>query len=228
MMNEAGVRMFCRKMHGPKIDGPNACFVGRRMKTRMAASSLIALLVLAAPFLDAHAYAPTSDAAFAGELSAISASALKAATKQKAQAVEAAAARGRPDSTVTPGNLCTLADPNFKEYRYAEHIAYCQRHVTKAMKREVAAHYGVPESEWSNYEFDHLIPLAIGGNSSTDNLWPEPDSDNEGEGSKDKLEQKLYLKMRDGKITQAEAVRQIYAWFDAYMAKRAKKSILSP
>ena len=40
---------------------------------------------------------------------------------------------------------------------------------------------------------------------------------------RDKLEQKLYLQMRDGKITQADAVRQIYAWFDTYMLKRAKR-----
>lgn len=193
------------------------------MTTRKAASSLMTVLVLAATIqAPARAYAPASDAGFASELGAISSAALTSAARQKAFAMKAAAERGRPDSAVTPGKLCTPADPNFKEYRYAEHIAYCQRHVTKAMKQEVGAHYGIAEADWHDYEFDHLIPLAIGGDSSIDNLWPEPNADNEGAGSKDKLELSLYLQMRDGKITQAEAVRQIYAWFDAYMLKRAK------
>jgi hypothetical protein len=70
------------------------------------------------------------------------------------------ATRVTPDSSYTPGHLCTPTDPNFKEYRYAEHIPYCQRTVTQAMKLEIAAHYGVPKESWPDYEFDHLIPLA--------------------------------------------------------------------
>ena len=193
------------------------------MKIRMAARSLTALLVLAAAFPNAHAYAPASDAGFAAELSAITASALNAAASQKARAASAAAERGRPDSSITPGKLCTTADPDFDEARYAERIAHCRRHVTLSMKRGVAARYGVPQSDWSLYEFDHLIPLAIGGGNSLDNLWPQPDAGNEGEGSKDKLEMRLYHQMRTGTITQAEAVRQIFAWFDAYMLKHPKK-----
>lgn len=192
------------------------------MKIRTAASSLAVLLVLAATFPNAHAYAPASDAGFASDLSAITASALRAAGKQKARAASAATQRGRPDSSITPGKLCTTADPDFDEARYAERIAHCRRHVTPSMKRVVAARYGVPQSDWSLFEFDHLIPLAIGGGNSLDNLWPQPDADNEGEGSKDKLEMRLYRQMRDGSITQAEAVRQIYVWFDAYMLKHSK------
>ena len=82
--------------------------------------------------------------------------------------------RVSPDSSYTPGHLCTPTDPNFKEYRYAEHIPYCNRNVTQQMKTEISAHYGVLQSAWNNYEFDHLIPLAIGGDSSIDNLWPQP------------------------------------------------------
>ena len=122
-------------------------------------------------------------------------------------------ARSAPDFSFTPGKLCTPSDPDFKEYRYPEHIAYCNRHVTKEMKQQVAAHYGVPESEWQNYEFDHLIPLCAGGNSHIENLWPEPRGDTESDG-KDKLELQLYKEMSAGTITQAEAVRQTYAWFD--------------
>jgi hypothetical protein len=123
------------------------------------------------------------------------------------------AARVAPDSAYTTGHLCTASDPNFKEYRYAEHIPYCNRVVTHQMKLDIAAHYGVPEAQWPNYEFDHLIPLAAGGDSSIDNLWPQPRGNPDGSDGKDRLENSLYLQMKAGTVTQAEAIRQIYAWF---------------
>lgn len=131
-----------------------------------------------------------------------------------------AQARTRPDPAYTPGKLCTTDDPDFKEFRYPEHIPYCQRHVTRDMKLQVAAHYGIAESDWRSYEFDHLIPLGIGGNSRIENLWPQPRGTNESDG-KDVLESRLFQQLRDGTITQAEAVRQNYAWFEEMMAKRA-------
>lgn len=120
--------------------------------------------------------------------------------------------RSEPDWGFTPGRLCTADDPDFEQYRYAERIPYCRRDVTYEMKKEVAAHYGVPQSDWHNYEFDHLIPLAIGGNSRVENLWPQPRGQQDSDG-KDKLEFSLYRQLEAGQITQAEAVRQIYAWF---------------
>lgn len=188
------------------------------MRIRKAVGSLIALVVLAASLSPAGA----SDAGLTAGFSSIAAAARQASARQKTLAVIAAAGRARPDSSVTPGGLCSPTDPNFKEYRYPERIAYCQRHVTQAMKRQVAEHYGIAQADWGNYEFDHLIPLAIGGDSSVDNLWPEPNADNEGENGKDRLELRLYYQMKAGTITQAEAVKQIYAWFDAYRLKHAK------
>ena len=132
------------------------------------------------------------------------------------------AARVTPDSSYTPGHLCSPGDPNFKEYRYAEHIPYCNRNVTQRMKATIAEHYDVPQSDWSGYEFDHLIPLAIGGDSSIDNLWPQPHGTPDGSDGKDRLENQLYLEMRDGETTQAEAVKRIYGWFTASsMAEKA-------
>ena len=120
--------------------------------------------------------------------------------------------RAQPDWSFTPGRLCTPNDSDFKEYRYPEHIAYCNRNVTLEMKQQVATHYGIPQSEWHNYEFDHLVPLCIGGNSQVDNLWPQPRGPTESDG-KDVLENQLYQGMKAGAITQAEAVKQNYAWF---------------
>jgi hypothetical protein len=86
--------------------------------------------------------------------------------------------------------------------------------VTLQMKLDISAHYGVPRDTWSNYEFDHLIPLGIGGDSSDDNLWPQP-RDPANSMDKDKLEFELYKEMAAGTITQAEAVKRIYGWFTA-------------
>ncbi len=120
----------------------------------------------------------------------------------------------RPDSQLTPGKLCTEADPNFTEYRYAAHVAYCKRNVTHAMKLQVAQAYGgLPESEWHNYEFDHLIPLNAGGNSSVDNLWPQPIVEAK---DKDKVEHATYNGLNDGSLTQAQAVQMIWDWVDQH------------
>jgi hypothetical protein len=137
--------------------------------------------------------------------------------------------RVAPDSSYTPGHLCSPGDPNFKEYRYAEHIPYCNRNVTAQMKKTIAAHYGVPQSDWEGYEFDHLIPLAIGGDSSIDNVWPQPHGDPDGSNGKDKLEDLLYREVAAGSVTQAEAVKQIYGWFTASsMAEKAVEITAAP
>ena len=121
--------------------------------------------------------------------------------------------RQAPDWSFTPGKLCSASDPGFSEYRYAEQIPYCKRNVTSQMKQEIAAHYGVPQSDWPNYEFDHLIPLSIGGDSHVDNLWPQPHGDPDGSNGKDRLELQLYLQMKAGTIKQAAAIQQIQLWF---------------
>ena len=80
----------------------------------------------------------------------------------------------RPNLNQTPGELCNPSNPDFAGYRYQAHVAYCTRNVDHDKKLLVAKAYGIPESEWKNYEFDHLIPLNSGGDSSVANLWPEP------------------------------------------------------
>ena len=203
--------------------------------TPKAAGSLMKGLALGAALalaLAPAAGAQTSSPDLASAQAGLSARAAQSLAAQKAAAEEEdqkladgwgatavvptlLAARVTPDASYTPGHLCSPSDPNFKEYRYKEHIPYCNRNVTQQMKTEIAAHYGVPQANWSGYEFDHLIPLAIGGDSSIDNLWPQPHGDPDGSNGKDKLEDLLYREMAAGTITQAEAVRQIYGWFTA-------------
>jgi hypothetical protein len=120
----------------------------------------------------------------------------------------------KPDPKLTPGELCTPSNKDFVEYRYPAHIAYCKRDVTQQMKQQIAAAYGnIPESEWSNYEFDHLIPLNAGGDSSIANLWPQPIAEAK---EKDKVEQQTYDGLKNGTLTQAQAVQMIWDWVDAH------------
>lgn len=46
--------------------------------------------------------------------------------------------------------------------------------ITEAAKRVVMAAYGIPWSQASRYELDHLVELNAGGSSDWRNLWPEP------------------------------------------------------
>lgn len=111
-----------------------------------------------------------------------------------------------PDQAKTPGDLCDVKDPDFKEYRYNENIPYCERNVTGWRKDKIYDSYAIPEEERNQYTIDHLIPLSIGGSNSDENLWAEHLSLKYERGS---LEYDLYVKMKEGSITQAEAIRII-------------------
>ncbi len=120
----------------------------------------------------------------------------------------------KPNHALTPGKICTPTDADFYGYRYKEHIAFCTRDITVEEKQKVANQYGgIPQSQWSNYEFDHLIPLSIGGSNDSTNLWPQPIAEAK---IKDKLEEQLYLQMSAGTITQAAAVKKINDWVAAH------------
>jgi hypothetical protein len=109
----------------------------------------------------------------------------------------------------TPGVLCSIYDPDFDGFKYREKIPHCGRNMTAATQREVADRYHVPKSQYKYYEFDHLIPLALGGSNSAANIWPQRLDEAR---QKDSLEFDLYWKMRRGTIRQRDAIRAIFAW----------------
>lgn len=116
----------------------------------------------------------------------------------------------QPNHHLTPGVLCTPKDADFTGYRYAEHIAYCGRNITQQEKLDVAKAYGgIPESEFYKYEFDHLIPLAIGGSNDIHNIWPQPIDEAK---LKDHVEQQTYNGLNSGTMTQAQALKLIWDW----------------
>ncbi len=119
----------------------------------------------------------------------------------------------QPLKQFTPGKLCSPTDPNFKEYRYASHVAVCARNVSHDEKLQIAKNYGVPESEWGNYEFDHLIPLNSGGSDDIENLWPQPLAEAH---EKDAVEQATFNGLSNGNLTQAQAVQMIMDWIQQH------------
>ena len=80
---------------------------------------------------------------------------------------------GAVDTAVTPANIGrTICRPG----GYSASVRPPQE-MTEALKYKMLAAYGVPTSEISDYELDHLVSESLGGSSSTYNLWPEPNDD---------------------------------------------------
>ncbi|WP_329072556.1 hypothetical protein [Amycolatopsis sp. NBC_01480] len=60
---------------------------------------------------------------------------------------------------------------------------------TNALKKQGIADYGYKDTNMSDYEEDHFLPLEVGGAPrDPKNLWPEPHSGNENSRSKDSVE----------------------------------------
>jgi len=93
--------------------------------------------------------------------------------------------------------------------------------VTEPEKLASLRAYG--ESGASRYEYDHLVPLELGGAvNDARNLWPEPDyATRRGFdlNPKDKLETTLKHRVCDGLVTLAEAQRQIASNWVAAMRR---------
>ena len=116
-----------------------------------------------------------------------------------------------PNWKITPGVLCQQSDADFAHLYYPEQIARCNRNIGQQEKANVAKKYGnIPKSEWSKYEFDHLIPLCAGGANSEENLWPEPIAEAK---KKDVLEINICMEMKAGTLKQADAVQKVHEWF---------------
>jgi hypothetical protein len=109
----------------------------------------------------------------------------------------------RPDWS--PGHICTKKDPDFERIRY-KYVPYCRRNVEMSTKLDIYKRYGVPRKSQENYTIDHIIPLSIGGSNHVENLWPEH---KKLKACRQSFEIDLWLKVRDFRITQAQAVHEV-------------------
>ena len=127
-----------------------------------------------------------------------------------------------PDAKLTPGLVCTETDRDFRGFEYAERIARCKRNFRQSEKTQVARNYGdIPEDDWSNYEFDHLIPLCAGGSNNLKNVWPQP---LEQAKEKDVLENEVCVGLRNGTMSQLVAIRKLRDWFDSLRSRTRNQS----
>lgn len=115
-----------------------------------------------------------------------------------------------PDSACTPG----ATDPRVTQSDIKQTICVSgytktvrpSSSITSEQKKVSMQQYGFTDSP-SNYEYDHLISLELGGApDDTKNLWPEPGAS---PNPKDKVENKLHSLVCSGAMQLAEAQNRI-------------------
>lgn len=92
-----------------------------------------------------------------------------------------------------------------------------KRFITDKMKRHVAAAYGVPWAKRGQYEFDHLVPRALGGADKELNLWPQPLG--QARHLKDPLEVRVWKLVCAGDVSLADAQQ---AFMDDWVSASAR------
>lgn len=137
-------------------------------------------------------------------------------------ACSVACAADLPDPRLTPGARDPAVDQS-NIGRTICHRGYAQsvrppRAYTDGLKRGQIRQYRYPDRDPRLYEEDHLIPLSLGG-APTDqrNLWPEPRIGAWNAARKDELEFVLYKMVCGGRISLAQAQREIASdWIEAW------------
>jgi hypothetical protein len=120
----------------------------------------------------------------------------------------------KPDVTKTPG---VMRPEITREAVCSTKWGKDRRHVTEAMKRQVAHAYGLRDDEWADYEFDHLISRENGGADSVLNLWPQPRFGDWNAAKKDQLENQLHRFVCDGSMELDVAQHWLATdWITAY------------
>ena len=131
---------------------------------------------------------------------------------------------GLPDPQLTPGAI------NSKVTQDNIHQTVCMSGWTKTVRPPVAytnnlkqkqiKEYGYADTNPRDYEEDHLIPLALGGNPTDEhNLWPQPRNSAWNAAKKDKLEFALYKAVCSGEYNLDKARDEIKTnWIKAYLS----------
>lgn len=119
----------------------------------------------------------------------------------------------RPDPVLTPGAVMTTDPAVFCHMGYSRSV----RHTSGRLKRDVYQAYGI-DRRGGHYEVDHLVPLALGGADTLQNLWPQPrDTIPWNASAKDRLEWRLTTLVCGRAVLAEQAQRDIAAdWVAAY------------
>jgi hypothetical protein len=125
-----------------------------------------------------------------------------------------------PDAVCTPGE----ADPRVRADTLQSTICSAgwakqtrpPVQVTKPIKKERFRAYAVT-TPLQSVELDHRVPIALGGNTSVANLWPQPWDGTDGAHVKDVLEARLAAMVCAGQLPLATAQHDIATdWVAAY------------
>jgi hypothetical protein len=118
-----------------------------------------------------------------------------------------------PDAACTPGAVMNANTNQICQSGYSSSV----RDVPNSEKAQVYVEYGLQSGTPGQYEVDHLVPLELGGSNDIANLWPESASPRPGFHEKDQLENYLHDQVCSGKMSLADAQRQIASnWLSAY------------
>ncbi len=127
-----------------------------------------------------------------------------------------------PDPECSPGAILTTDLKIICVPGYTKTV----RNVPDSVRKAVFAEYGIPYADHANYEVDHIISLELGGSNDIANLYPESYLIADGARVKDKLENHLHAEMCAGRISVAEAQRQIATdWLTYYRAWKGEAPV---
>jgi hypothetical protein len=134
----------------------------------------------------------------------------------------------RPDPALTPGVLALDAHGHPLSVAQVCTTKWGKdaRHVTEAMKQEVARRYHVTyplmrkghrltaaeKAQRAKFEVDHLLSRENGGADDVDNLWLQPWDGPLGAHAKDKVENALHRAVCRGDLTLEAAQQQLRRW----------------
>jgi hypothetical protein len=133
---------------------------------------------------------------------------------------------GLPDPKCTPGAINpdvtqdniknTICVPGYTK-TVRPPVSY-----TTPLKIKLMKSYGFTDSR-SNYEFDHLIPLEVGGHpTDVKNLFPEPGYGQYNFHVKDRFENYLHGEVCNGSIKLSDAQKEIATDWIAYWIKAGR------
>jgi hypothetical protein len=119
-----------------------------------------------------------------------------------------------PNPELTPGDVFDVTIEDICTPGYTKKV----RAATGALRNQAFKSYGIPPDQRSQYQLDHLIPLALGGSNSIRNLFPLPNYTSPWNARvKDRLEARLQKLVCSGQVDLETAQRAIASnWTEAY------------
>lgn len=137
-----------------------------------------------------------------------------------AQGARTAPAVVLPDSLATPGERRPMATrPQLCDSGSTQRY---RGTITAAVRDSVLARYPQPAAPGVCCQWDHLIPIALGGITSARNLWRQPYLPVPGALEKDRLEVWLWEQVCRGRLPLPAAQRAIATnWYGVYLSWQA-------